>query len=75
MRTKTLKQTPENFKVFGDRLYENAKHPLYSSRTQEYNAAREYCRMKWGYNLTESDFDNIIAEKFGGGCELDWPRP
>ncbi|ONK13244.1 hypothetical protein [Streptomyces sp. MP131-18] len=54
--------------------YEQASHPLFPSRSDEFEALRRRAE-HFNIELTEQDFDWGIAMRFGGGIEYDgWTR-
>lgn len=53
--------------------YEKANHPLFNSRSKEFQAVSGYCAA-YGHTITDSEFDTALAERFGDGCELEWSR-
>jgi hypothetical protein len=46
-------------------------HPVYGSRSQEFRTCKALAE-HWGRELTEQDFDEAIAIRFGGGVEFEW---
>lgn len=51
--------------------YQNlAGHPMVSERAREFKAVSGYAA-RYGYLVTEIDFDIAIAERFNDGCEYE----
>lgn len=50
-----------------------ANHPMFASRQEEFNKVRGLAK-HYGIDLTLEDFEAGVAERFGDGCEYEWPR-
>lgn len=50
-----------------------AHQPMYYSRQRELKGVREWAK-HYGREITESEFDTAIANRFGDGCEYEWAK-
>lgn len=50
-----------------------ANHPMLPSRKEEFSKLKQLAE-RYSIELTMEDFDAGIAERFGHGCEYEWPR-
>ena len=48
-----------------------ANHPMLSSRSREFTCVSEYAA-RYGVQISEIEFDNAIANRFGDGTEWEW---
>lgn len=69
---RTVTPTAEGYLALGRKFYQNASHPMWPSRDQEFTALSAFA-YAYGYEIDEVDFDNIIAEFFSDGCDYEWP--
>lgn len=51
---------------------ESRASPVFTKRAVEFRYMKAWMA-HYGRVLTNEDFDWAIAERFGGGCEYEWP--
>lgn len=49
----------------------NAHHPNSSKRSKEFSMLKAWCAHH-GRTLSDTEFDTALANRFGGGCEIEW---
>jgi hypothetical protein len=69
--TTTITRKNVEFIVGGYSILANA--PMFFSRSRELSAIRDNAAIHGIYDISESDFDFAIAQRFGGGASYEFP--